>query len=192
MTNPPPSFPRRRESTDRPVILDDQDIHNRKESEFMDVKQTDKPEVWLVRSGQSKELADDFVSGEYVGIYFGMNSEDMSSATTRQDVEYHYKNVYGRINGSDVGNITRFLTEIQQGDYIIMPASDSRKLHYGRVVSKAPYYVPPGTDPHKVANRWEMAWEGDLMRSAIPAIPQLVVARASKAKDRFLTLVGAR
>lgn len=159
----------------------------------MNMNQNSKPEVWLVRSGQSRELADDFVSGEYVGIYFGMNREDMSTATTRQDVERHYKNVYGTINGSNVGNITRFLTEIQQGDYIIMPASDSRKLHYGMVVSEAPHYVTPGTDPHKVSNRWEMVWEGDLMRSQFchNSLPQSVVARATKAKDRFLTLVGA-
>ena len=60
------------------------------------------------------------------------------------------------------------------------------------VISEAPYYVPQGTDPHKVSNRWEMVWEGELMRSSIPRLPQTVVARASKAKDRFLTLVGAR
>ena len=94
----------------------------------MNVNQTDKPEVWLVRSGQSRELADDFVSGEYVGIYFGMNGEDMSSAMNRQDVERHYENVHGMINSSNVGNITRFLTEVQQGDYIIMPAYDSRNF----------------------------------------------------------------
>ncbi len=97
-----------------------------------------------------------FVSGGYVAIGW-MPDVDLSGVRVRDELyplyrQAHPKDTSNIVVGQQVGQIARFLLEIEAGDYVITPAADTEWLHYGKVAADPSYFyatrrVPVPTPP---------------------------------------------
>src|SRR2546422_1044617 len=98
--------------------------------------------VWCVRA-EFRTYTKQFVEGGYVAIGW-MPSADLTSIQSR-DALYplyklaHPKDTSNIVVGQQVGQIARFLLEIQASDYVITPAADTEWLHYGQVAPDPSY-----------------------------------------------------
>ncbi len=104
--------------------------------------------VWCVRA-ESGIYTEQFVSGGYVAIDW-MRKVDLSAVESREQLYPLYKQAHPNdtsniVIGQQVGQIARFLFEIQAGDYVITPAADTAWVHYGRIESD-PSYIHVGGD----------------------------------------------
>ena len=95
--------------------------------------------VYCVRA-ESGTYTKHFVDGGYVAIGW-LDNDDLSQVTTRDELYPLYKAEYPAdtsniVIGQQVGQIARFLLEMQAGDYVITPAADTEWLHYGKVAAK--------------------------------------------------------
>src|SRR5688500_15286381 len=105
--------------------------------------------VWCVRA-EFGTYTQHFVEGGYVGIGW-MPSVDLTEIQ-RRDALYplyrlaHPKDTSNIVIGQQVGQIARFLLEIQTGDYVITPAADTEWLHYGQIAPNPSYNYVAGED----------------------------------------------
>lgn len=92
--------------------------------------------VWCVRA-EFGTYTKQFVDGGYVAIGWMPNS-DLSHIKTRDELYPLYKSEHPAdtsniVIGQQVGQIARFMLEIQAADYVITPAADTEWLHYGKL-----------------------------------------------------------
>lgn len=92
--------------------------------------------VWCVRA-EFGRYAEHFVRGEYVGIGW-LPDVDLSGVRAREELYPLYRQAYPHdtssvVIGQQVGQIARFHSDMRTGDYVITPAADSERLHYGQV-----------------------------------------------------------
>jgi len=92
--------------------------------------------VWCVRA-EFGTYTKHFVEGGYVAIGW-LPGRDLSGITLRESLYPIYKEAYPKdtshiLIGQKVGQIARFLLDIQGGDYVITPAADTEWLHYCQV-----------------------------------------------------------
>ena len=117
-------------------------------------------EVYCVRAeyGTYTQL---FLDGGYAAIGW-MPNKDLSAINTRDELYPLYKEAHPAdtsnvVIGQQVGQIARFLLEIQEGDYVIVPASNTEFIYYG-VVEENPYFYSVDSDacpyPHRVRIKW--------------------------------------
>ena len=74
-----------------------------------------------------------FLDGSYIGIGW-LPDHDLSAITCREELYSLYKAVYPNdkspvVIGQQVGQIARFLLEIQEGDYVITPAANTEYIY---------------------------------------------------------------
>ena len=140
-----------------------------------------------------------WVRDGFAGIAFGI-SQDLSNIRSKDElykiVQSHLPDVKSNIIiGNYVGQIARFLLEIQAGDYVITPAADTEWLHYGEVLSDPPYfYVDTEESPHR--HRRAVDWaKGRVRRSefSVPfqnTIRSLLTVFSVSQRDEFLDKIG--
>jgi len=97
--------------------------------------------VWCV-CAEFGTYTKQFVDGGYVAIGWMPNS-DLSRVERRDELYPLYKaehpdDTSNIVIGQQVGQIARFLLEIQAGDYVITPAADTEWLHYGKLAPDRP------------------------------------------------------
>ena len=156
--------------------------------------------VWCVRA-ENGLFAHQFVDGGFMGIGF-MRSVDLSEVRTREDLypiyrEAHPNDTSNIVIGQQVGQIARFLLEIQAGDYVITPAADSEKLHYGTVAEDPSYFFEPSpTDGCVYTQRRKVEWAKETLARASFSVPfqnsirsSLTVFSVSKVEE-FLAAIG--
>jgi predicted Mrr-cat superfamily restriction endonuclease len=125
-------------------------------------------DVWCVRAG-SGAYAKQFVQGGYVGVNFGVTS-DLSKVTSRDELTEVYRTAHpdetsNIVIGQQVGQLARFLLDMQEGDYVLTPAAESSLLHYGRLISGRPYIDDAGDSPNPI--RRHVKWIDTLNRSGL-------------------------
>ena len=117
--------------------------------------------VWVIRS-ESGKYAGHFVDGCYVGAGW-LRESDLLKVTARDELAAIYRLVHPGHSpqkaGTNVGMLWLFL-EMQVGDYVITPCSDSQWLYYGRVVDLPYYYAPNDSDGCPFPHRRPVAWTG--------------------------------
>src|SRR5262245_54117219 len=101
------------------------------------------PEVYCVRA-EFGRYANHFLRGGYVGIAW-IEGADLSSVKSKDELYPIYKNAHPEdtsnlVIGQQVGQIARFLFEIEPGDYVITPDADTELLHVGIVEPANSYY----------------------------------------------------
>jgi restriction system protein len=96
--------------------------------------------------------------------------------------------------GQQVGQISRFLFEIQKGDYVLSQSVNSDHIHYG-IVTGDYFYDPSKTDGCPYPHRKKIKWIDELPRSAF-SVPfqntirsSLSVFYVSQAYD-FFSVIG--
>ena len=153
--------------------------------------------VWCVRSEFGK-YTDDFVSGGYAAVGW-IRGSDLTGITDREEFRRLYredqpKDTDARV-GANVGQIYRFMVDVNLGDYIITPTTDSALLRYGQVKS-APSYEPKHDDNCPFPHRRRVDWEKQPLNRKELSIPLQYSMRAQKTvfavkhREDFLLAVG--
>ena len=116
--------------------------------------------VYVVRADYGY-YAEHFVKGEYVAIGW-LPKDDLSTVTNRADLTVLYKAEYPSdtsnvVIGQQVGQIARFIFDIQVGDYVITPSEDTNYIYYGIVQGN--YYKGTAADGCNFLQRRKVKWE---------------------------------
>lgn len=103
------------------------------------------PDLYCVRADFGT-YTNHFLNGGYAAIGW-IGAIDLGGVKSKDDLYPVYKNAHPRdtsniVIGQQVGQIARFLLDIQPGDYVVTPAADSKWLHLG-VMGPAPSIPPP-------------------------------------------------
>lgn len=139
-----------------------------------------------------------FLDGNYIGIGW-LPDHDLSAITCREELYSLYKAVYPDdkspvVIGQQVGQIARFLLEIQEGDYVITPAANTEYIYYGRVEKDA-YYFSDGSDGCRYHQRKRVTWNKTPIQRSQFSVPfqntirsSLTVYKIDHIKNFFLTI----
>ena len=156
--------------------------------------------VWCVRA-ENGMFAHQFVDGGFMGIGW-LRNVDVGDVRTREELypiyrEAHPQDTSNIVVGQQVGQIARFLLEIQAGDYVITPAADTEKLHYGTVADSPSYYFEPSpSDGCVYTQRRKVGWAEDTLSRGSFSVPfqnsirsSLTVFAVSQ-EEEFLAAIG--
>lgn len=156
--------------------------------------------VWCVRA-ENGLFAKQFVEGGYIGIGW-LRAFDASHVRTREELYPVYKQAHPQdtsnvVVGQQVGQIARFLLEIKAGDYVITPAADSEKLHYGVLAADPSYrFDPQPSDGCPYTQRRKVSWAEETLSRGAFSVPfqnsirsSLTVFSISR-QEEFLAAVG--
>jgi restriction system protein len=98
--------------------------------------------------------------------------------------------------GQQVGQIARFLIEIQSGDFVITPAADTEWLHYGQVEPDPSYFYATGDDGCPYRHRRRVKWAEKTLKRSDFSVPFQNTIRSSltvfsiSQREEFLTAIG--
>lgn len=155
--------------------------------------------VWCVRA-EFGTYTQQFVEGGYVAIGWMPNS-DLARVKTRDELYPLYRaehpdDTSNIVIGQQVGQIARFLLEIQAGDYVITPAADTEWLHYGQVAPDPSYLFAAGDDGCPYRHRRRVAWAEKQLKRGDFSVPFQNTIRSSltvfavSQRDEFLAAIG--
>lgn len=122
--------------------------------------------VWFVRAEEAK-YAQHFLAGGYIAIGWKQIHE-MDSITNRAQIYTLYKESYpnetsNAVIGNHVGQLARFLLDIQPGDYIITRDLEIQWLHWAKVGDDSTYYYASGEDGCPFSHRRKVNWSDQLL-----------------------------
>lgn len=155
--------------------------------------------LYVVRADYGK-YTDHFLKGGYVAIGW-LQHDDLSSVTIREELyplytKNHPEDTSNVVIGQQVGQIARFLLEIQAGDYVITPSADTDYIYYGIVEDGSTYVYADGSDGCPFLHRRKVKWhKTPVLRSAFSVPFQnsirstLTVFNVSHIKN-FLETIG--
>ena len=154
--------------------------------------------VWCVRAEFGK-YTDQFVAGGFAGIGW-IPDEDLTNINDKGELYPLYKEAYPEdtskfVVGQQVGQIARFLLEIETGDYIITPTVNSALLRYGRVIS-SPYYEQTPQDSCPFPHRCQVDWAKHPLNREEFSMPLQFTLRGSltifavSQREEFLAAIG--
>lgn len=157
--------------------------------------------VWCVRA-EFGTYTQQFVDGGYVAVGW-LPDDDLSTICQRDELYPIYRKAYPEdkstiVVGQQVGQIARFLLEIQQGDYVITPASDTELLHYGKVDDDPSYFYFPSVDGCPYRHRRRIIWAKDTLKRGDFSVPFQNTIRSSltvfavSQREEFLNSIGQR
>jgi restriction system protein len=155
--------------------------------------------VWCVRA-EFGTYTEHFLKGGYVAIGW-IKGTDLSNIKTREALYPLYKaehpdDTSNIVIGQQVGQIARFLLEIQAGDYVITPAADTELLHYGQVAPDPSYFYGSAQDGCPYLHRRRVTWAPQPLKRYGFSVPFQNTMRASltvfavSQRDEFLAAVG--
>lgn len=121
------------------------------------------PRVWVVRADGGKETQN-CVDGGFTGIGW-KETGDLSDATDSAMVTVRWLSTAHRDDKvssvrATIGNISRFLFDIQVGDWVITPEADTRWLRYGQVIGDYRYDAS-ARDACRYHHRRGVLWSAD-------------------------------
>ncbi len=156
--------------------------------------------VWCVRANAG-EYADHFLGGGYVAIGWAEVAQDLSSVKARDELYSIMRTAYPGVGspiviGNYVGQVGRFLLEMQSGDYVITPAANTEWLHYGQIVPDPSYQLAAGDDGCPYRHRRRVAWAKERLNRGDFSVPFQNTIRSSltvfavSQREEFLAAVG--
>lgn len=157
--------------------------------------------VWCVRAEYGR-FTKQFVDGGYAAVGW-LNDQDLSGIKIRDELYPLYTKTYPQdkssiVIGQQVGQIARFLLEIQPGDYVITPDADTEYLYYGIVERDRSYYLSDGKDDCPYRQRRRIHWIKERLRRGQFSVPFQNTIRSSltvfavSQRDEFLTVIGQK
>ena len=117
--------------------------------------------VWVIRSDYGK-YAGHFVDGCYVGAGW-LPEHDLSKVETKNELTAIYRLAHPDQSPQEAGSIVgqlRLFLEMEVGDYVITPCSDSQWLYYGKVFDLPYFYAPNDSDGCPFPHRRAVSWGG--------------------------------
>lgn len=159
------------------------------------------PEIYCVRAAFGK-YAQIFVTGGYAAIGW-LDHDNLTKIKSKDELYPLYKKAHpgdtsNIVIGQQVGQIARFLFDIQEGDYIITPDSDTELLHVGVVEASPSYFFSDAADGCPFRHRRKVKWlAGTFKRSAF-SVPFQNTVRSSltvfyvSQKEHFFEVIGKK
>jgi predicted Mrr-cat superfamily restriction endonuclease len=157
------------------------------------------PEVYCVRAdfGTYTEL---FLKGGYAAIGW-LHRSDLGKVKTKDALYPLYKQEHPEdtsniVIGQQVGQIARFLFDIQSGDYVVTPAADTQWLHYGIMEPGDSYYFDAGSDGCRFNHRRRVKWAKERINRTVFSVPLQNTLRSSltvfkiSLRDEFFAAIG--
>ena len=155
--------------------------------------------VWCVRA-EFGTYTKQFVHGAYVAIGW-MPTSDLSRIKARDELYPLYKaehpdDTSNIVIGQQVGQIARFLLEIQPGDHVITPVADTEWLHYGKIEPDPSYFYAADDDGCPYRHRKRVAWAPQRLKRGDFSVPFQNTIRSSltvfaiSQRDEFLSAIG--
>jgi len=116
-----------------------------------------------------------FLKGGYVAIGW-LPKNDLSGVSSRDELYPLYKAEYPNdisnvVIGQQVGQIARFLLEIQAGDYVITPAADTDYVYYGTMDTGPSYFYATSDDGCPFLHRRKVAWNHKPVLRSLFSVP---------------------
>jgi len=157
------------------------------------------PEIYCVRA-EFGSYAKHFVNGGYVAIGW-IYDYDLSQVKSKEGLYPLYKKAHpddtsNIVIGQQVGQIARFLFDIQAGDYVITPDADTELLHVGVVGPDPSCFHSPDDDGCPYENRRRVKWLPQTFKRSTFSVPFQNTMRASltvfyvSQKDHFFQTIG--
>ena len=121
------------------------------------------PNVWVVRADGGEETQN-CVNGGFTGIGW-KEIGDLTDAADRSEITVRWlsaaadHDVVASVRTA-IGNISRFLFDIQIGDWVITPEANRRWLRCGQVIGGY-CYESNAADACQYHHRRDMMWHGD-------------------------------
>lgn len=154
--------------------------------------------VWCVRA-EYGTYSEDFIQGGYVAIGW-VPSFDLAKIQSRDELyslynKDHPDDTSKYVVGVQVGQISRFLLDIQEGDFVITPGKDTDELYYGVVQANAYYYFQ-GKDRCPYKHRKKIKWEKEPLKRYTFSVPFQNTIRSSltvfgiSQEDEFFLKIG--
>ncbi len=155
--------------------------------------------VWCVRAEFGK-YAEAFVKNGYVAIGW-LDRIDLGLVKSKDELYPLYREAYPNdtsnvVVGQQVGQISRFLFELKEGDYVITPSSNTEQLYYGIIETENSYFYQIESDECPYRHRRKVSWFKDaLLRSGF-SVPFQNTIRSSLTvfsishRDEFLESIG--
>jgi restriction system protein len=142
--------------------------------------------VWLLRAGRRGRYATDFVDAGAIAIGWGAVGD--LAGRDRQDLVQAVRNDYGDNKAAPGigGMLYRFANEIQIGDWILTPDSETRELHAGRVTGGYEFRADPLVEdfPHTHTVSWERVFSRDeLSKRILYQLGSLLTVSKPSAQD---------
>ena len=160
------------------------------------------PKLFCVRA-ESGTFTKHCVDGGFVGIGWN-NVPDLSQVKSWDELHSIYRRAYPNdtskfVIGQQVGQIARFLLEMNPSDYVITPAGDSDWLHYGKIDPLPSYFfVTNPTDGCPFRHRKCVTWASNRLRRGDLSVPfqktlgaALTVFSISH-QDQFFEAIGEK
>ena len=105
--------------------------------------------VWCVRADGGR-YTEDFLRGRYIGIGWD-RLPDLRNIQLKDELYNLFQTAYPDqvspiVIGNNVGQVGRFLLDIQADDYVITPSADTEWLHSCRVEADPSYFYSDRDD----------------------------------------------
>jgi restriction system protein len=159
------------------------------------------PNVYCVRA-EYGSYARQFVAGGYVAIGW-LYDQDLSGIKSKEEIYPLYKKARPQdtsniVIGQQVGQIARFLFDIQAGDYVITPDANTELLRVGVVSPDPSYFHDDGADRCPFENRRRVKWLPQIFNRSSFSVPFQNTIRSSltvfyiSQRDHFLDVIGKK
>lgn len=156
--------------------------------------------VWCVRAN-SGGYTDQFLRGGYAAIGWREIGLDLGFVKARDQLYSIMRSAYPDVGsaiviGNYVGQVARFLLEIQAGDYVITPAADTEWVHYGQVAEDPSYFYATEDDGCPYRHRRRVRWAKQRLKRGDFSVPFQNTMRSSltvfavSQRDEFLVAIG--
>ncbi|WP_157209194.1 restriction endonuclease [Mariniflexile maritimum] len=155
-------------------------------------------ELYCVRADFGR-YSQHFLEGGYIAIGW-LPEYDLSKIQKRDELyplykKSHPKDTSNVVIGQQVGQIARFLLEIKEDDYVIVPASNTEFIYYG-IVQKDAYFYADNSDGCPFTHRKKVNWHKTPIQRSQFSVPFQNTIRSSltvfyiKHKRNFFTSIG--
>lgn len=140
------------------------------------------PEIFCVRA-QYGQYADHFKAGGYVAIgWFG--DLDLGTIPDRDGIQfmysgYHPEDTSPYVIGQQVGQVSRFLFDIQSGDFVVTPSANPDVVYWGTMRDELYQFVSSPSDGCPYQHRRPVEWNGEAVRRSLFSVPLQNTMRSS-------------
>jgi restriction system protein len=156
--------------------------------------------VWCVRANGG-EYADHFLRGGYAAVGWQEIARSLGAIQARNELYPIMQAAYPKVTsplvtGNFVGQLARFLLEMQPGDFVITPAADTEWLLHGQVEADPSYFFAAGDDGCPYRHRRRVAWAKERIRRGDFSVPFQNTIRSSltvfavSQREEFLAAIG--
>ena len=159
------------------------------------------PDVYCVRADFGA-FAKHFVKGGYAAIGW-LDECDLANVQSKEELYPLYRKAHPNdtsniVIGQQVGQIARFLFDLQPGDFVVTPDADTEVLHIGVLQPTPMYYFGDSSDGCIFRHRRPVKWLPGTFKRSLFSVPLQNTIRSSltvfniSQQDNFFEVIGRK